>query len=197
MIVLPGEPGRSVLGCAAPGLTSGARLTSGVGRRSGACFDLRFYLLRLRFVFVFAEGRSRAPPGLPGLLRLAELLLDLAEVVQHRGVGFFAGGRLLQLRDRFLIASQAIQHPAEAIAIGGVLRFGGDRLADHFQGPIEAFILIGPEVAQVVEGPRVIGKLVQHLLQPLLGLGNPLLSTHSAESDSRASRTISRTSAES
>ena len=59
--------------------------------------------------------------------------------------------------------------------------------------PARDAALVGPKVAQVVHRRDVVGKLVEHLFEPLFGLGGRPSITCRLASTSRASRRISRT----
>ncbi len=91
-------------------------------------------------------------------------------MVEDHAVGLLAGGGLFQFRDGFGIFALAKEHPAEAVAIGQVVGLGVDGLLDHPLRPREVLVLVGPEIAQVVQGALVVGELVEHLFQPFLGL---------------------------
>ena len=91
-------------------------------------------------------------------------------MIQDHAVGIFARDGFFQFLDRFREAAQAVQRPAEAVAVRHVVRLAGHRSARHLVGPIQILALVGPEVSQIVQGAGVLGEFVQDLLQPLFGL---------------------------
>ena len=50
-----------------------------------------------------------------------------------------------------------------------------DRLLEHRQGPLQMLALIAPKIAEVIEGSNILREFVQYLLQPFLGVRQPVL----------------------
>src|SRR5712691_1810216 len=75
--------------------------------------------------FVFLRLLERLPPVLDGFIFLAELFLDVAEVIPDGGItAAWRAGRLFEEGQRLLVLAEFEQHPAHAVLIGRVVRFG-------------------------------------------------------------------------
>ena len=109
----------------------------------------------------FVGGLLGLLPGVLGLGGLLELEVDVAEVLEDRGVGRPARGHLLdgllQRLDGLLDLAALEQDPAQAVEVGGVLGLLLEGLADHRLGLLQVLALLGVEVAQVVVDAGVVG----------------------------------------
>ncbi len=82
-------------------------------------------------------------------------------------VGIVDLGRLVELDQGFVVASQAIERPTETVAIRFIVGIGRHGPLGHLQSTIQVLVLIGPEIAEVVQSRDIVGKLVENLLKEL------------------------------
>ena len=87
------------------------------------------------------------------------------------GVRLFEFGRTFERRHRLIELTEAIIHPAEAVVIGGVVRFRLDGPLDHARGAIQKFVLVGPKIPEIVERRDVLGILIENILEEFFGYG--------------------------
>ena len=125
-------------------------------------------------------GLGRLPPGITRLVELLELEVDVAQMLEDRGVGagpppldvrFHLLRGLLDRLQSFLDLAPLEQDPAQAVEISEVVRVFLQGLADHRFGFLEVLALLGVEVAQVVVGPGIVRVALEEQLELGLALG--------------------------
>src|SRR5437667_5452519 len=96
--------------------------------------------------------------------------VDIAQMIEQGGVGFFAElNRLEQRIERLLRFAKLVEDPAKAVEVSGVLRFELDGFFNHLASLLEILAAIGPHVAKVIEGLGEIGLHLEAFAEILLG----------------------------